>query len=227
LQQGVNAETSLRNSLSGHSQLVNDPILNNCWAYLPQIAQVAGLLFRGSDPNSRINMMFTRAGGFDLHGSPFDVGASQFYFLSEALMAFRNAMIGDGTQPNLWQDTLVIVFSEFGRSTTLNTSDPALVGAGGTDHGHAAPMFIASGNPALINNVKLATLWPGLTNMGFNNGLRATVDGFAILRAYLRAHYNISQAAAERIFPRRQLDLTPVSGGGQNATNLLNLVGNA
>jgi uncharacterized protein (DUF1501 family) len=65
LQQGVNAETSLRNSLSGHSQLVNDPILNNCWAYLPQIAQVAGLLFRGSDPNSRINMMFTRAGGFD------------------------------------------------------------------------------------------------------------------------------------------------------------------
>jgi hypothetical protein len=86
-------------------------------------------------------------------------------------------------------------------------------------------MFIAGGNPSLIQNVRLATIWPGLSTMGFNNGLRGTVDGFSILRAYLRAHYGFNQATAERIFPRRQLDLANVNPTGLYGANMVYMTG--
>lgn len=209
LQQSLDDETRLRNSLLGHEQLVNNPILNNTAFYLPQIAEISALLMQGGA--SAPNIIFTRVGGLDFHGSPITLsdpnngpthfaGGNILRSISDGIGAFRDAMM----QANLWDKSMVIVMSEFGRSMVMNNAE------GGTDHGHAQPMFVAGGNSSLHPSTRVASIWPGMNNLGFNNGLRATVDGFDILRTYLRAFYGaaLSQAASERVLPPRQLDLT-------------------
>jgi uncharacterized protein (DUF1501 family) len=73
-------------------------------------------------------------GGFDTHT---DEKARQPKLLEElagAVAAFRDAMREKG----LWNDVLVVTYSEFGRRVQENAS-------GGTDHGTAAPQFVLGG----------------------------------------------------------------------------------
>jgi uncharacterized protein (DUF1501 family) len=221
LQQGIDYERNLRNSLLGHEQLVNDPILSNACFYLPQIAEITALLMQGGP--TAPNIVFTRVGGFDLHDRPYSSGgefggawsynysgANMLHYISEGVGAFRDAMV----QANKWQDTMVIVMSEFGRAFAVNST-------GGTDHGDAQPIFMASGNTSLNPTTNVSGYWPSLSSTGFNGGLRASVDGFDIIRTYMQAFYGsqyLSLAAAARVLPRRTLDLATI---GKRTTTVI------
>jgi uncharacterized protein (DUF1501 family) len=73
-------------------------------------------------------------GSFDTHQNQLNVQANLLRQLAEGLVALRGALMELGA----WDRTLVMTFSEFGRRPRQNQS-------GGTDHGTAAPHFIAGG----------------------------------------------------------------------------------
>lgn len=73
-------------------------------------------------------------GSFDTHQNQLNPHANLLRQLAEGVVALRTALIELGA----WDRTLVMSFSEFGRRPRQNQSN-------GTDHGTAAPHFIAGG----------------------------------------------------------------------------------
>ena len=72
--------------------------------------------------------------GFDTHASQVDQHNNLMNHLGGGLKAFTDAMKRAG----LWNNVLVMTYSEFGRRVAENNS-------GGTDHGAAAPHFVLGG----------------------------------------------------------------------------------
>jgi uncharacterized protein (DUF1501 family) len=73
-------------------------------------------------------------GSFDTHQNQQGTHANLLRQLAEGIAALKSAM----TELGAWDRTMVMTFSEFGRRARQNSS-------GGTDHGIAAPHFIAGG----------------------------------------------------------------------------------
>ena len=73
-------------------------------------------------------------GSFDTHQNQLTVHANLLRQLAQGLVALRSAL----TELGAWDRTVVMTFSEFGRRPRQNQSN-------GTDHGTAAPHFIAGG----------------------------------------------------------------------------------
>lgn len=71
-------------------------------------------------------------GGFDNHYAEKPIHATLMSQLDQGITGFVNAMAGDPKG----SDVVVMTFSEFGRRVAQNAS-------GGTDHGTAAPLFVA------------------------------------------------------------------------------------
>jgi uncharacterized protein (DUF1501 family) len=74
-------------------------------------------------------------GSFDTHQNQQGTHANLLRQLAEGIAALKSAM----TELGAWDRTMVMTFSEFGRRARQNSS-------GGTDHGTAAPHFIAGGS---------------------------------------------------------------------------------
>ena len=72
--------------------------------------------------------------GFDTHQNQTRQHAVLLGTLSDGLLAMRRAL----TELGRWNEALVLTYSEFGRSARENQS-------GGTEHGTAAPHFVAGG----------------------------------------------------------------------------------
>ena len=73
-------------------------------------------------------------GSFDTHQNQLNLHATLLRQLAEGLFALRLAL----SELGVWDRTLVMTFSEFGRRPRQNQSN-------GTDHGTAAPHFITGG----------------------------------------------------------------------------------
>ena len=73
-------------------------------------------------------------GGYDTHDNQEGEHAALLGDLSEAIGAFAKAM----KKIDLWDQVTIVTFSEFGRRAYENASY-------GTDHGTAAPVFVAGG----------------------------------------------------------------------------------
>ncbi len=73
-------------------------------------------------------------GSFDTHQNQLPAHANLLRQLAEGMVALKGAL----TELGAWDRTLVMTFSEFGRRPRQNQSN-------GTDHGTAAPHFVAGG----------------------------------------------------------------------------------
>jgi uncharacterized protein (DUF1501 family) len=73
-------------------------------------------------------------GSFDTHQNQLNAHANLLRQLAEGMAALKSAL----TELGAWDRTLLMTFSEFGRRAKQNSS-------GGTDHGTAAPHFVAGG----------------------------------------------------------------------------------
>ena len=76
----------------------------------------------------------TALGGFDTHANQVQPHERLLAFLATSLATLRRNLIA----ANLWNDVVVMTYSEFGRRAKQNAS-------GGTDHGTAAPLFVMGG----------------------------------------------------------------------------------
>jgi uncharacterized protein (DUF1501 family) len=92
-----------------------------------QIAQLVAV-----SPETQV--IYFTAGGFDTHANQAETQARLLQQFSDALAAFMGEMQDIGQAERI----TVMAFSEFGRRVSENSS-------AGTDHGAAAPMFIAGG----------------------------------------------------------------------------------
>jgi uncharacterized protein (DUF1501 family) len=130
-------------------------------------------------------------GGWDTHISQ----------LGEYSQLTRNLRLLDRTVATLksalglvWQQTAVVIVTEFGRAVAPN-------GSGGTDHGTAGAAFVAGG---AVRGGRVIADWPGLGERALHEGrdLRPTLDLRSLFKAVLTAQLGLSESALEtEVFP--------------------------
>ena len=93
----------------------------------------------------------------------------------------------------LWQNTTVVVMTEFGRTAAPN-------GSGGTDHGTAGAGFVLG---ARVSKSAVVTDWPGLASRDLFEGrdLRQTLDTRAVLKAVIASTFELTTAQTNKVFP--------------------------
>ncbi len=117
-------------SVAGYTGSVTYP--NNGLAIA--LRTVAGAMVRGTGTR----VFWVQTGGFDTHSAQGNAGGGAYAnlmgTLNDGVSAFYNDLRGQG----LWSNTLVLLFSEFGRRISEN-------GSAGTDHGAAGVMMAMGG----------------------------------------------------------------------------------
>ncbi len=129
-------------------------------------------------------------GGWDTHANqaaPQSALASNLRRLDEAL-----GVLCQGLQsaPGLWDRTVVLVMTEFGREVTIN-------GTQGTDHGSGGAAFVLGGR---VRGGRVLADWPGLAPQQRFEGrdLRITTDLRSIWKTVLTRHLRVADAAIGR-----------------------------
>ncbi|HSW07358.1 DUF1501 domain-containing protein [Aquabacterium sp.] len=142
-------------------------------------------------------------GGWDSHAnqvSPQGPLANNLRGLDAALGALR-----DGLQatPGLWQRSLVLVMTEFGREVAIN-------GTQGTDHGSGGAAFVFGGT---VRGGRVLGDWPGLASKDRFEGrdLRITTDLRAVLKTVLQDHLQVARSTVEREVLPGTAGLAPLS----------------
>ncbi|MEL6607982.1 MAG: DUF1501 domain-containing protein [Pseudomonadota bacterium] len=89
------------------------------------------------DAGVEVSVLKVVQDGYDTHDAQPILHTQLLRDLSEAIGAFERAL----KQIGLWDQVTIVTYSEFGRTARENGSD-------GTDHGTAAPVFVAGGSVA-------------------------------------------------------------------------------
>jgi uncharacterized protein (DUF1501 family) len=152
----------------------------------PLMQAAAKILRQDQGPNIAA-MEFS---GWDTHANQGMAGGALDRLLgqlAEGLVAFRNDM------GNTWQNTTVVVMTEFGRTARPN-------GTRGTDHGTAGAGFVLG--PRLAKSAVVAD-WPGLSSSALFEGrdLKPTLDTRAVLKAAIAGAFDLTPAQLDRVFP--------------------------
>jgi uncharacterized protein (DUF1501 family) len=141
-----------------------------------------------NDP--KIQLAFVGLGGWDTHANQ---GAAT------GQLANRLAPLGQGLATlvrqlgPMFDDTTIIVMSEFGRTARQN-------GNGGTDHGHGNAMWLIGG---AVQGGKVYGDWRGVGDAQLNEGrdLPVTTDFRSVLAQVAERHLRLSDGQLARLFP--------------------------
>lgn len=154
---------------------------------LAQSVQAAGAFLARAD-GPRVAVL--EVGGWDTHlrqGTVNGQFATRLADLSRGLAAFPAALGA------VWDKTVVVVVTEFGRTVRMN-------GTGGTDHGTGSVSFVMGGR---VNGGKVYGQWPGLAEAKLyqNRDLMPTTDMRSIFKTALYSHMGVPNATLDTIFP--------------------------
>ncbi|MDW6026322.1 DUF1501 domain-containing protein [Mesorhizobium sp. BAC0120] len=144
--------------------------------------------FLGRADGPRIAMIET--GGWDTHSAQNNRLANQLKALDTMVGALRDGL-GD-----VWQQTTVLVATEFGRTVAAN-------GTGGTDHGTASAAIVLGG---AVRGGRVLTDWPGLDQRSLYEGrdLKPTLDLDQLIAAVAAESLRLDPELAMRtLFPGR------------------------
>ncbi len=141
-------------------------------------------------------------GGYDTHDNQGTVdwtGNDRFPRLITNLSNNLKAFCDDMNADPQWRGRyVVVVLSEFGRVLYQNQS-------AGSDHGSGNVMLvIGSGGQYGAPNINAGIYgeWPGLTHLGFNDGLQITTDYRRVIADVLTARMGVSQSLINSaVFP--------------------------
>ena len=138
--------------------------------------------------NRNANCAMLEMGGWDTHNAQVNRLKRQFTELDNSLKALRDKL---GSE---WNNTVVIVATEFGRTVKVN-------GTKGTDHGTASAMFMAGG---AVAGGKVLGQWPGLSQdkLYQQRDLQPTSDIRQWLATLLQQHWHLSTHQLNSIFPK-------------------------
>lgn len=145
----------------------------------------AGFLAQPQGP--RIAMIET--GGWDTHSAQNPRLAAQLKSLDTLVGALRDGLGA------AWQDTVVLVATEFGRTAAAN-------GTGGTDHGTGSAALLAGG---AVQGGRVIADWPGLAASALHEGrdLRPTLGLDALIASSTAECFGLdNERVARTLFPR-------------------------
>ncbi len=149
-------------------------------------ARLATLLRR--DP--RVQIAFMALGGWDTHANQ---GAATGQLANRLTpLGLGLSQLAAGLGP-IFDDTTVVVMSEFGRTVRQN-------GNAGTDHGHGNVMWLMGGRVA---GGKVHGRWPGLDGASLHEGrdLAVTTDFRQVLAEVCERHFRLPDDSLAQIFP--------------------------
>lgn len=135
-------------------------------------------------------------GGWDSHANLANdksVYQNNVQQLDEALGALREALSAPNAQ-GLWDRTVIVVATEFGREVAIN-------GTRGTDHGTGGAAFVLGG---AVNGGRMLADWPGLAKKDRYEGrdLKTTTDLRAVFKGLLSDHLHVGSRALDKdVFP--------------------------
>jgi uncharacterized protein (DUF1501 family) len=127
-------------------------------------------------------------GGWDSHVNAASANgalSNNLRALDATLAALREGLLPGG----LWNRTVVLVATEFGREVAVN-------GNAGADHGTGGAAFLLGG---AVRGGRVVADWPGLAKKDRYEGrdLRITTDLRAVLRTVLADHLRVPRAALD------------------------------
>jgi len=134
------------------------------------------------------NIAMIETDGWDLHARAQFRMRVQLTRLDELISAYHLAMGDD------WQNILVIIATEFGRSAAIN-------GTLGTDHGTGGMMYMLGG---AVKGRQVIADWPGLSKSNLLDGrdVRPTLSQETIITDALAAHFDLDpDITRRRLFP--------------------------
>ncbi len=151
-----------------------------------QAKRLAGLISR----DRNIRLAFLSFGGWDTHvrqGNNKGQLAERLRPLGDGLAAFAQTLGRD------WDDTVVVVLSEFGRTVKEN-------GDGGTDHGHGNVVWVLGGG---VGGGRIYGEWPGLAPDALFEGrdLAVTTDYRNVLMPVIARHLRLPDHDLAQVFP--------------------------
>ena len=141
---------------------------------------------------------FVEDTGWDTHRAQAPTLQRKFGELDAGLRALHDGLGA------AWDDTVVVIATEFGRTVAVN-------GTAGTDHGVGGVALLAGG---AVRGGRVLGDWPGLRANALQDGrdLRATTDLRAVFKGVLASHLALSESALEtRVFPDSR-EIAPLAG---------------
>lgn len=172
---GLRAEPGMAEGMSGRAGAGRN-------AAQALAAKAAEFLQRGSQ------VAVLDMGGWDSHANqaaPNGATSNNLRTLDAALAALHQGLqVGD-----LWQRSVVLVATEFGRQVSIN-------GTQGTDHGSGGAAFLLGG---AVRGGRVVADWPGLAPKDRFEGrdLRITTDLRAVWRSILGQHLQVPRAVLD------------------------------
>lgn len=183
--QGRMAHEAIMKDLDSEMQMANNgaPSSNGFASDAQRLAQ---LMLK----DSRIELGFMALGGWDTHvnqGSTQGQLARNLKKLGSGLAALIKGL------GNVYQNTTIVVMSEFGRTVKQNDN-------GGTDHGHGNVIWVLGGK---IRGGKVYGEWPGLSTAQLYQGrdLAITTDFRDVISAVLSDHLHLNEAKLNQVLP--------------------------
>ena len=152
-------------------------------AFVDDAAEVAQLMVG----DAKTQLAFMEIGGWDTHINQKPALDRLLPSLGEGL-----ATLAKGLEP-IFNDTIITVVSEFGRTVKEN-------GNNGTDHGYGNVVWLLGGG---IKGGKVYGDWQGLSQSVLfeNRDLPVTTDFRAIFTPILRQHLSVPSDRLDRVFP--------------------------
>ena len=143
---------------------------------------------------------FLDLSGFDTHRRQLVVDGAlgqTLETLDAAVAALRRAL------GPVWEDTVVILVTEFGRTVRMNSSN-------GTDHGTATVATLLGG---AVQGGRVIADWPGLSDKALYEGrdLAPTTDVRSIFKGVLRDHLGLEQQELAGVVFPETTDLAPMN----------------
>jgi uncharacterized protein (DUF1501 family) len=162
--------------------------INLIKAYFAEVAGAAGKVLANAD-GPRVGAL--ALDGWDTHANEGAVTGR----LSNLLGALDSALAAvEENMGSAWQQTVVALITEFGRTARINGTD-------GTDHGTATVALLVGG---ALKGGRVVADWPGLKDADLldKRDLKPTTDLRAVLKGVLKDHLRVpDRALAETIFP--------------------------
>jgi len=193
-QQGRDAHREVMAAASGKmggDAMASEMLAANGGAPLPNgfpddAARLASLM--RNDPN--IQLAFVALGGWDTHANQ---GAAKGQLANRLQPLAQGLAVLAQRLGALFDDTTIVVMSEFGRTAREN-------GNGGTDHGHGNVMWVLGGEVA---GGRVLGDWQGVGDQQLHEGrdLPVTTDFRTVLAAIAERHLRLGDRQLAQVFP--------------------------
>jgi uncharacterized protein (DUF1501 family) len=140
-----------------------------------------------SNKDERIDCAMLELGGWDTHNNQSNRLEKKFDELDQGLAELKQGL---GSE---WQNTVVVIGTEFGRTAKEN-------GTGGTDHGTGSALFLAGG---AVQGGKVLGEWPGLSTEQLfeKRDLMPTSNSYSWIANVLAQHWQLSPKELLQVFP--------------------------